>query len=184
VKVPINKPSIIATYKTSNGVVYVMNQVNFNLFYKFPPIIIQGENPSGFLADRSANTYFRLRFNPLTGLNYEDMLISNYNVANYWVRYRVNGLNSMRYNAYWVAVNDLQATPLWNQRLGVDSVNNVANFPFVTVQYLNYNEVSLGQLNILNYRKADLYVLGPTTASTGGNVDVIVLDYIKLVPAF
>ena len=161
-----------------------MNQVNFTLAYKFPPIIIQGENPTAFSADRSNNTYYRVRFNPVTGLNFNDILLTNYNVANYWIQYRIKGLNSMRYNAYWVAVNDLQTTPLWNQRLGVDSVNNATNLPFVTVQYQNYNEVPLGQLNILNYRKADLYVIGPTTASTGGNVDAIVLDYIKLVAAF
>lgn len=184
VKVPINKPSIVATYKTSNGVIYVMSQVNFTLAYKFPPIIIQGENPTGFLADRSSNTYFRIRNNPLTGLNYEDILITNYNLANYWVQYRVRGLNSMRYNAYWVAVNDIQSTPLWNQKLAVDSANNPTAFPYVTVAYQNYNEVSLGQFALTNYRKVDLYVVGPTTASNGGNVDAIVLDYIKLVPAF
>ena len=90
----------------------------------------------------------------------------------------------MRYNAYWVAVNDLQTTPLWQQRLGIDSVNNTTNLPYVTVAYKNYNEVSLGQLTINNYRTLNLYVIGPTAASTGVNVDAIVLDYIKLVPAF
>ena len=91
----------------------------------------------------------------------------------------------MRYNAFWVAVNDVQTTPLWNQRLAIDSSNSAAtNLPFVTVAYKNYSEVPLGQLNIANYRNLNLFVMGPTTASTAGGVNSIVLDYIKLVPAF
>lgn len=184
VKVPINKTAIKATYKVSNGIVYVMDQVNFTLAHKFPPIIIEGENPTAFSLDRSANTFYRLRYNPLTGLDFKDILLTNYNVASYNILYRLNNVPSMRYDAYWVAVNDLQATPLWSQRLGIDSVNNINNLPAKQIQYRNYNEVLLGQLNILNYRRVNLYVIGPTTASTSGNANAIVLDYIKLVPAF
>ena len=183
VKIPMNRSSIIATYKTSNGIVYIMNQVNFNLTYKFPPIIIEGEFPNAFSADRSINTYYRIRNNPVTGLNFEDILMTNYNIANYNILYR-RLVNSMRYNAYWVAVNDLQTTPLWQQRLGIDSINNLTNLPYVTVAYKNYNEVSLGQITINNYRNLNMYVIGPPVASNGGNIDAIVLDYIKLVPAF
>ena len=90
----------------------------------------------------------------------------------------------MRYNAFWVAVNDVQTTPLWSQRLAIDSTTNVANLPFVTVAYQNYTEVPLGQLSMANYRNLNLFVMGPTTASSSGGNNSIVLDYIKLVPAF
>lgn len=185
VKVPINKPSIISSFKTSNGWVHIMSKVDFTLTYKFPPVIIQGENPSSFAADRSGNTQYRIRFNPLSTQNFTDILMQNYNYANYFIRYTVKNLPSMRYNAFWVAVNDVQTTPLWNQRLAIDSTTSAAtNLPFVTVAYKNYSEVPLGQLNIANYRNLNLYVMGPTTASTAGGVNSIVLDYIKLVPAF
>lgn len=185
VKVPVNKPSIIASYKTSNGWVHLMSKVDFTLAYKFPPLIIQGEQPTSFAADRSGNTQYRVRFNTLTGLNFNDILMQNYNYANYFIRYLVRNVPSMRYNAFWVAVNDVQTTPLWNQRLAIDSSNSATtNLPFVTVAYKNYGEVALGQLNITNYRNINLYVMGPTTASTSGGVNSIALDYIKLVPAF
>jgi uncharacterized surface protein with fasciclin (FAS1) repeats len=184
VKVPINKSAITASYRTSNGIVHVMSQVNFNLAYKFPPIIIQGENPTSFAADRSANTFYRVRYNPVTGQNFNDILLQNYGYASYWIRYFLKNIPSMRYNAYWVAVNDVQTTPLWQQRLGIDSTNNTTNLPYVTMTYKNYNEVSLGQFTINKFKNVNLYVIGPTTSSTSGGSNSIVLDYIKLVPAF
>ena len=185
VKVPINKPSIIASYKTSNGWVHIMSKVDFTLAYKFPVITIQGENPTAFRTnDRGTNTFYRARFNPVTGLNFNDILMQNYNFANYYIYYLVKNVNSMRYNAFWVAVNDVQTTPLWSQRLAIDSTTNVANLPFVTVAYQNYTEVPLGQLSMANYRNLNLFVMGPTTASSSGGNNSIVLDYIKLVPAF
>ena len=185
VKVPINKPSIIASYKTSNGWVHVMSSVNFTLTYKFPPIIIQGENPTFFAADRTANTFYRVRNNPVNGQNFNDILMQNYNFANYYINYLVKNVNSMRYNAFWVAVNDVQTTPLWSQRLAIDSTTSATtNLPFVTVAYKNYSEVSLGQITVTNFRNLNLFVMGPTTASTSGGVNSISLDYIKLVPAF
>lgn len=184
VKVPVNKSAIVASYRTSNGMVHVMNQVNFTLANKFPPVIIQGERPSGFSADRSAQTFYRIRSNPSTGQNFNDILLQNYNVASYFLYYRVPNMNSMRYNATWVAVNDVQTTPLWQQRLGVDTTGVLTSLPYVTVAYQNYAEVPLGQININNFRTLNLYVIGPTTASSTGGNNSISLDYIKLTPAF
>jgi hypothetical protein len=162
-----------------------MSQVNFTLAYKFPPVYIQGEKPTGFSADRTSNILYRVRVNPVTGLSFYDIFMQNYNYASYAIRYQTFKINSMRYNAYWVAVNDVQTTPLWAQRLAMDSTNNVAVLPWVTVAYQNYNEVSLGQFTVNNYRpSANFYVIGPTVATTSGGTDAITLDYIKLVPAF
>jgi uncharacterized surface protein with fasciclin (FAS1) repeats len=184
VKVPINKSAITASYRTSNGIVHVMSQVNFTLANKFPPIYIQGENPTAFQADRSANTFYRVRYNPVTGQNFNDILMQNYNVASYWILYRLRNMPSMKYNAYWVAVNDVQTTPLWSQRLGIDSTNNTTLLPAVQVAYKNYNEVSLGTFTNPTFKNLNLYVIGPTSASSSGGSNSIVLDYIKLVPAF
>ena len=184
VKVPVDKSKITASYKTSNGWVHVMSQVNFNLNYKFPPIILEGENPSGFAADRTANALYRIRINPNTGATFKDLLMQNYGYAGYWIRYLAKGLNSMRYNAYWVSVNDVQTTPLWTQKLCIDSANNPTTFTYVTVPYQNYNEVSLGQFTIANYRNVNLFVVGANTSSTSGGSVSIDVDYIKLVPAF
>src|SRR5450759_4133271 len=92
VKVPIVKSAITSTIKTSNGIVYVMNAVNFNLADKFPSIIIEGEsanyvtNPADFALDRTANTYYRFKNNPVTGLNFNDIYLLSYNAAAFWIR--------------------------------------------------------------------------------------------------
>ena len=188
VKVPINKTKIIASYKTSNGYVHIMSQVDFNLLYKFPPIIIEGETPTAFATtDRGFYTYYRVRVNPNNGLTFKDILMQNYGFANYFINYRLRAIPAMRYNASWVAVNDVQTTPLWAQRLVVDSTSNLsmpATFT-QTVAYKNYSEIALGQFNILTYRSTfNMYVIGPTSSSTVSGINSITLDYIKLTPAF
>lgn len=192
VSVPMTKSNIVASYKTSNGYVYVMSQVSIPLATKFPPIYIQGETPYAFSGpDRSANTFYRIRYNPVTQQNFNDIMLTNYGVANYFIDYFVRKLSSMRYNVSWVAVNDLQSTPLWVQQLKHGHTinhtiyyNATDTLTRVTIGYLNYNEVPLGQFSFSTYSDRNFYVFGPTTSSTAGNVDAITLDYIKLVPAF
>lgn len=188
VKIPINKTKIVASYKTSNGYVHVMSEVNFTLTNKFPPIIIEGETPSGFAtSDRGANTFYRMRVNPNTGTTFKDILMQNYGFANYFIRYRLQSVPSMRYNASWVAVNDVQTSPLWAQRLAIDSSSN-PSMPATftkTIAFRDYSEVSLGQFNIANFRRTfDMFVIGPSTSSTVSGINSISLDYIKLTPAF
>ena len=189
VKTPMIKSAIVASYKTSNGIVYIMNQVDYTKENKFPPIYIQGENPSGFMAARTANTFYRIRYNPVTGKNFNDILMTNYNAANYFIYYIQKGMSSMRYNASWVAVNDIQLTPLWQQRLGggyKKSDTLFLNTPFAaqSISYGIYWEVYQGQFNFANYGDQYFFVYGPTTASTAGNVNAITMDYLKLQPAF
>ena len=189
VKTPMVKSAIVGSYKTSNGIVYIMNQVTFTKENKFPPIFLQGEKPWGFQSDRSSNTFYRVRYNPVTGKNFNDILLTNYNAANYFVIYFKKGLNSMRYNASWVAVNDIQTTPLWQQRLGYGYIHGDTAFTFTpftaqTIAYANYNEVYQGQFAFSSYADRYFLVYGPTTASTTGNNDAITLDYIRLDPAF
>ncbi len=182
VQVPLSTANMVASYKTSNGIVYIMSDVTFTFANKFPPVLVQGENPTDFAADRSSNIMYRIRKDTSTGRIFNDLLMQNYNYANYWIRYLVKGLYTTKYNVSWVALNDVQSTPLWQQRVGIDSTTNTTNLPYVTVGYNVYSEVALGQWTLNNYRKVNLYVIGPTTASSSGGINSISLDYIKLTP--
>ena len=185
VKIPIDKSKILASYKTSNGYVHVMSRVNFNLVDKFPPIIIQGENPTSFATtDKSFYTYYRTRNNPNTGITFNDILMQNYGYSNYFIRYNITAVPAMRYNASWVAVNDVQTKPLWTQRLAVGNLSDTT-FKSDTIAYKNYDEVYLGQFQLDSYRsKINLFIIGPTGSSTSGGNNSITLDYLKLTPAF
>jgi hypothetical protein len=185
VKIPIDKSKIVASYKTSNGYVHVMSQVDFNLTDKFPPIIIQGENPTSFATtDRSFYTYYRTRTNPNTGVIFKDILMQNYGFTNYFIRYSIPAVPAMRYNVSWVAVNDVQTKPLWTQRL---AIGNISDTTFIadTIAYKNYSEVPLGQFQLDSYRnRLNLFLIGTSSSSTSGGTNSISLDYIKLTPAF
>lgn len=182
VSVPMTPANIVGSYKTSNGIVYLMSDVTFQFSNKFPSIVIQGEYPYLFAADRTANTFYRVRKDSL-GNVFNDIYLQNYNAANYWILYFAYNVYSTKYNVSWVAVNDVQSTPLWQQRLAIDSFSNTANFPYGTIPYLRYAEQPLGQWTASQYRGAlPLYVVGPTTASSTGGNNSITLDYIKLTP--
>lgn len=181
VQVTLSASNVLASYKTSNGMVYVVNDVPFSFANKFPPVIIEGEKPAAFAADRTSNIMYRIRQDPATGRIFNDLLMQNYNYASYWINYPVKGLYTTKYNVSWVALNDVQSTPLWQQRLAFDSTKNT-NLPYVTVGYNVYSEVTLGQWALPSYRDVNLFVVGPATASSSGGNNSIALDYIKLTP--
>jgi len=60
VPVPIDQTQIVQKYDCSNGYVYVMSAVNFNVATKITPIIVQGESPS-FFKQGSGTNQFRLK---------------------------------------------------------------------------------------------------------------------------
>jgi uncharacterized surface protein with fasciclin (FAS1) repeats len=181
VHVSLSTANVLASYKTSNGIVYIMSDVTFQFTDKFPPIVIQGENPVAFAADRTSDIFYRIRKDSLGNI-FNDIYALNYNYASYWIQYIAHGLYSTKYNISWVALNDVQTTPLWQQKLSIDSANNTTYLPYVTVQYDVFAEIPLGQWTLPAYRDVPLYVVGPATASSAGGVNSISLDYIKLTP--
>lgn len=106
---PINTSLIIDTKKVSNGIVYVLSSSSTPFANKFLPVRVEGENPTGFLSDKTSNTSFlRVRRNPVTGANYSDILVSGHAVTGYYSFYRLPEMPSMKYNVYALAVNDFQ----------------------------------------------------------------------------
>lgn len=184
VRFPVKKAAIVGRYKTSNGFVYVLNEMNIPITNSVRPIVIEGENPSGFSADRPAAIKYRIRVNPNTGQTFRDLMAYDHQVTLFNVRYRATNVLSCKYKVYWVAANDYIAAN-FNQRLAMGSTAS-ATFPYVTVTPNNYNEVYLGDYTISNYGNGilDMYLVCNTTVATSTNKDVIplFLDYIRLEP--
>jgi hypothetical protein len=177
VKDTIYKNAITATHKCSNGIVYVVKSIAYAMKEKFPSIILQGEFPRDFMADRRSNTYYRLRTDP-SGKQFNDIVMFNHGLANYYVNYRVLSTPSNKYKVYWVAVNDFQATT-FQQKLSVGSIT-APSFGYVTVPLNNYQEVYLGEFTAANFGVLDLYLTGAN--STANGVNSLTLDYIRLEP--
>lgn len=179
VKVPVNKTSIVRTIKTSNGIIYVMSRVNVAPKEKFKSIIIQAENYRFQSADKAGVTYFRDRFNPLSKNDFKDVLVYNHGVALFNINYRVTNINSTKYRAYWVAVNDFQSAT-FTQRLGIGSPTATA-LPYTNVLANNFGEVLLGEFTLNNYTPfLDLFLTAAN--STTAAVNPLVCDYIRLEP--
>ncbi len=180
VKIPIDKAAIIKKIKASNGVVYIMSKVDVAPKEKFKVITIQGENPTGTSHDRRSNTFYRDRTNALTGLPYRDMLVSGHGVALFNIRYRLSDMPSMKYKAYWVAVNDFQ-TATFTQRFAPGFASNTV-FPYTTIAVNNQAEVLIGEFTISSYMSVyDIFLVAANSTTAAANS--VVCDYIKLVPS-
>jgi uncharacterized surface protein with fasciclin (FAS1) repeats len=181
VKIPVNRNAIVQTIRTSNGIIYVMNQMDVQPKDKIKGFQIEGEYYRTTSADRRGNTYFRDRFNPVTGRDFRDILVFGHGIALFNINYRISNVYSMKYKAYWVAVNDFQ-TASFNQKLAIGSPT-AATFAYTAVPANNYNEVYIGEFTQANYQSfLDLYLVAANSTTTA--VNPLVCDYIKLVPSF
>ena len=179
-KVPVTRAEIVNTYKTSNGIVYVMNKIDVQPSSKFKTIVIEAENYAATSHNRRNNTYFRDRFNPVTNLDFTDVLVLNHGVALFNLGYEIKEVPSIRYKAYWVALNDFQ-TATHTQKLGIGSATSTT-FNYITVPANNYNEVYIGEFLMPGYRPVfNIYLTAAN--STTNSANPLVCDYIKLVPS-
>jgi len=178
-KIGIDRTAIVRTVKTSNGIVFVMSKLDVQPLHKFKTIVIEAENYSSTSNDRRGNTYFRDRFNTVTGKDFRDVLVLNHGVALFNIRYQINEMPAVKYKAYWVALNDFQ-TATHTQKLGIGTATS-ATFGYTTVALSNYNEVYIGEfINARYWPKYDIFLTAAN--STTAAVNPLVCDYIKLVP--
>ncbi len=180
ISVPFSSLSLVEVKRMSNGYVYIMSKLDVPTANKFLPIVFEGENPSGFLQyDKSGNTHYRIRKNPVTLTNYSDILITGHAVTTFYAFYRQNETPSIRYQVYAKATNDFSAVfsqniNAWHQGLGALQGTIPHPVPLFTAAGA-YDEKNLGTVTITRYGTVDWRV----TAITTGN---IMLDYLRLVP--
>lgn len=186
VSVPIDKAAIVETHKTSNGIVYVMNKIDFNVKDIIKPIIIEGEwvNATSLSSpDRMFNVQIRNREYASQGL---DLRVSGHNLEGFNIRYLANIYSVAKYDVYWVANNDFQGA--FTQRIAMDTATNAASYINASVGTNNVSKIKAGdfyntKLNAVNgeplfYRTLKLYLIAPTSATP------LVLDRIELVPVY
>jgi len=184
IQVPVNPAAIVQSYNASNGVVYVVNSMNFKLEEKIPPIIIQGETPTGFLTTTNrANIQYRTKRDN-NGVLYSDIQLSGANLpASYYARYRLSNLYTCQYTVAWRAINDFAYATATNlsQRLGFSQIGYFfvpatgtaysaqVQFPYTTVTPQNFAEVTLiGATTNASF----IPITTPTISATAGTLNV------------
>jgi hypothetical protein len=192
-KIHLDPAAIVATHKVSNGVVYVMNSIDYKMSDKIKPVIIEGENyessPTGaipyyarYSAGTSGSRTTITRRNPYTNAVFREVYFYNTGINANWIHY-LPTLNAVTYKVYWVAVRDFNTTgtiTYFSQRVAFGTTALLPAFPYKQVDILNYNEVYLGDYTVTLYGKLDTFLVSFTSTSNGLNS--LVLDYIKMVP--
>jgi len=203
VSIPIDKSAVVSSYRASNGIVYIMNKVDFDVYRdKIRPITLEGEDMNSFSrTDRGGNILTRIRLDE-TGTQFTDRVISGTGYAQFWARGRINNLYAGKYQVYWRALNDqgwstaVPPAPVnFRQKLGFSSAAGallpyVDIIPYTTVAYNNpddrtrvreqLKEVYLGDITVTSWGSNQLYVIGDNVTTVGLNTTS--LDYVKLVP--
>ncbi|MFD2162139.1 fasciclin domain-containing protein [Paradesertivirga mongoliensis] len=179
VQVPINKAAITETYETSNGIVYVMDQMNIPLQNKIRDIRQEGENPVGFSrTDKSQFIAYRQRRNPNTQALFNDIYIFNHKIPLFHAKYKLKDVYSATYKVYWVAPNDVQ-DKAFKQRFAISDPADT-HFAETPVAIENFDEVYVGEYTFENIGDYNAFVVA---ANNGVDKDnSISLDYFRLEP--
>lgn len=188
VEVPVDKTKIVEEIHLSNGIVYIMDNVEVPLENRLLTTKIEGEKNSGYLVSRS-KIFYRDNVDPL-GVTFNDIYVYDPTIAYCMLQYNAKDLYSTTYKVYWRAVNDFQ-TNVFQQRLIVGNVideNNtfyptqsIKDFGYVDVPLLNYEEVYLGDFTLDEAGNIDLISLVGQSTTTKAN-NSLTLDYLKFVP--
>ena len=190
VKVPINRGNIVQTIKSSNGVIYIVSNMDVKLIHRLVTTQIEGENPRQFIpGDKRGNIFYRQRLDN-NGIEFKDLMVQNHAISQFLVSYTTPILYSTKYKVLWRAINDIQ-TNTFDQKLLVGTLSlattglytgSVMSFPYTTVTVKNYKEVELtGTFDIDLARSVPLTLVGQNNNATAGT-NTLTLDYIKLVP--
>jgi hypothetical protein len=180
---------IIETRKVSNGVVYIFNKLDVRSAAKFKEITIQCEFPSGFLSDRTGNTNYRIRMNPVNSNDFADIMITGHGVTTYYVYYRLNDIPSIKYRVYAKGTNDFQ-TGAFTQNVipkyyvppvtpgGLPVYTTLATLAHAVPLFNTagaYDEKLLGEFTVNNFGILEIQLTCTAT-------NPIVMDYIRMVP--
>ncbi|MGV3706273.1 MAG: fasciclin domain-containing protein [Arcticibacter sp.] len=120
VKFHLNKADVVETHQVSNGVVYVMKNINYDLtgtgeqfdrYTKIKPVLIEGESASNSTDFLSVKTNSRPTRRSPDGTLYTQLLVQNHGTNTYWARYRPDVVNSVKYKVYWRVVRDYNLVP-------------------------------------------------------------------------
>ncbi|WP_291913942.1 fasciclin domain-containing protein [Chitinophaga sp. CB10] len=180
VKIPVEGAQIKKTIAASNGTIFIMGKVDISPKNKFKQWYIEAENYSFASNNKTGNTYFRDRLTP-AGVPFKDVLVYNHGISGFNLGYRITNVPSMKYKAYWVAVNDWMTTN-FTQKLGIDSATSTV-LPYITVTPNNYSEVYLGEFTVDRY-KAAMSIFLTAAANTTATTNPVVCDYIRIEPSF
>jgi hypothetical protein len=180
--VPISASNIISTKKLSNGIAYIMSNVNVLTVNKFKQLKVEGEFPNGFQSDKTGNTNRRYRYDSINKRTYADLMITGHGVSAYYAFYTLRNTPSMKYEVYGLGVNDFQAGT-FSQNIVVKSLSDGTYTTLASLAHAvplsttsgAFNEKLLGTFTATGYGTIEVQL-------TASGTNPLVLDYLRFVP--
>jgi uncharacterized surface protein with fasciclin (FAS1) repeats len=120
VRFHLDKAAIVETRQVSNGVVYVMSSINYDLmgaggtydpYTKIKPVVIQGESANNSTDFLSVKTNTRPVRRDLEGRLFTQIQVENHGTSAYWARYKPTAVNSVKYKVVWRVVRQTNLVP-------------------------------------------------------------------------
>lgn len=198
VKIHLDKSAIIETRLLSNGIAYVVNKIDYDLMEnKIPTVVIQAEMPDSLRL--AANPFVRIKQDPF-GTRFTDMQTGSITSSPsplYYFRYQ-SQVNSVKYEVYWRAVNDVLTTPISMKvdfnvtrdyssliplpTTGYKTVPSVLGLDQSSQPYKDaFKEVYLGTFTAEKYGTLYTFLVS-SLGATSTLPTALSLDYIKLKP--
>lgn len=198
VKIHLDKSAIVETRLLSNGIAYVVNKIDYDLMEnKIPTVMIEAELPDSLRLN--ANPFVRIKKDPF-GVRFTDMQTGSITSSPsplYYFRYR-SMVNSVKYEVYWRAVNDVLATDVSMKvdfnttreyssaiilpTTGYKTVPSILNMSQTLPAYANaFKEVYLGTYTAEKYGTIYTFLVS-SLGATSALPTTLTLDYIKLKP--
>lgn len=188
VNVAIDKTQIVGEpIVLSNGIVYRIKKVDVPLADRLVTTKIEGESTNWFTPSNLRSKILYRDVKDPFGVLFNDIQVKNSGVSNFMLNYSATDVYSTTYKVYWRAINDLQ-TNVFQQKLFIGTVYvngvptaTIKDFGYKDVPVKLYDEVYLGDFDMLQAGNIDMISLLSTVTTTNGN-NTITLDYLKFVP--
>ncbi|WP_443938985.1 fasciclin domain-containing protein [Pedobacter sp. MW01-1-1] len=182
VKIPMNKATVVKSYRASNGIVHVVNALPFRLKDKVPVFKFEGELPLGFTASRTV--LYRNKLDNL-GIPFKDIEIYNHATSELGIYYFKSYTPVVKYKVYARAISglpgDSQVANFTQRYFFLNSTTALYNLTFTqTVVPLTYTETYLGEYTQTMF--GPLMVRLTSAASTSKDVNTLILDYLRFEP--
>ena len=193
--------AIVSSHRVSNGIVYIMNRIDYKVPNKLRPVVIEGES-SRVLSAATISNFTATRRNPDGLTTYTQIRGDNFSAAKSWFRY-TRKFHSTKYKVYWRAIRDFNLTPVtptgtptyFRQRIAFKKFDALDALPYKFVEAREvisnpastprvfepiYDEVYVGEYEFSRFVNEHVFVVSNDVNTVGLNS--IVFDYIKLVP--
>ncbi|TXK44306.1 fasciclin domain-containing protein [Pontibacter qinzhouensis] len=186
VQVHIDKNAIVHEERTSNGVVFVVNNLQVAPEQKIKTMRVEGEaifnNRTSRMShpDKAGNVTLQQR-RDIDGTTFTYLRATAHSISGLWLRYTLPNVPATKYKVYWRVHNDFQ-TALFQQQVAFRNPD-ATELPYIDIEPTTSPlRQEIGEYTVDRYGNLNVYLR--SAMSTNNALNPLTLDYLELVPVF